>query len=145
MEKLQFENKVSVQKWVHQLTEKFQKRQLVLLSGQMGAGKTQLTHFILEGLESSEIPSSPSFALHQQYSCPHTVIHHFDLYRLEDEEDLESCGFWDFFEEDHGVILIEWADRLDLSFLPHNWNQILINIEVPDTEKEQRIIEFSQR
>lgn len=54
---------------------------------------------------------SPSFSFHNRYQVGKVRIDHVDFYRIKDEEDLESTGFWDFFERPKGFIIIEWANR----------------------------------
>jgi len=109
---------------------------LVLLSGPLGAGKTQFVRYFAGALGVLDV-SSPSFALHNEYVLPDTTIDHVDLYRLGDEMDLESMGFWDLFEKDHGYILVEWADRIDKNMFPLQWPvvevQIIADRKVGDT------------
>ena len=108
-------------------------RCLLLLDGEMGAGKTQFTRFMLEALGSDET-ASPSFAIHNSYAVRGGgSVEHFDLFRLESEEDLESTGFWDFFRAKAGLVVIEWAERLDkfglTSQLPRTWPTRKIHFE----------------
>lgn len=110
------------------------RRLLILLDGEMGAGKTQFTRFLLEELGSDEA-CSPSFAIHNSYSTLSGSVEHMDLYRLESEDDLESTGFWDFFRAKEGVVIIEWADRLRemglADQLPRTWRRVQMKIEIP--------------
>jgi len=116
-------------KWIReQLMPSLTLREILLLKGPMGVGKTQLVRYLVEELGGSEV-CSPSFAIHNRYKVPSGNIDHIDLYRLEDEDDLESTGFWDFFIQPEGLILIEWADRLDESFLPPDWRVRSITID----------------
>mgnify|MGYP001381218885 CR=1 FL=1 len=123
-------------------------RLLLLLEGPMGAGKTQFTRFLVEALGSGET-ASPSFAIHHNYASAQTSIDHFDLFRLESVDDLESTGFWDFFRAKEGVIVIEWADRLDefgiadqLPF-PGAWLRIRMRFSF-GASGEQRLIEIER-
>jgi tRNA threonylcarbamoyladenosine biosynthesis protein TsaE len=83
---------------------------LLLLEGEMGAGKTQFTTFLVEALGGNET-ASPSFAIHNSYLVARGTVEHFDLFRVDDVNDLESTGFWDVFETDSCVV-IEWSERL---------------------------------
>ncbi len=107
-------------------------RLLVLLDGPMGAGKTQFTKFFLEAIGSSDTVS-PSFALHNSYETARGDVHHLDLFRLENADDLESTGFWDLFETDAWVI-VEWAEKLDefglRESLPRSWDQVHLKFSV---------------
>jgi tRNA threonylcarbamoyladenosine biosynthesis protein TsaE len=85
---------------------------IVLLQGELGAGKTTLTQFLAQalGVDSDQYVASPSFALMHEYSGRLPVFH-MDLYRLSGEEDVELAGLTDFFEH-RGVCVVEWPDRL---------------------------------
>lgn len=116
-------------------------RQILLLDGPMGVGKTQFTKFLLEELGSSETVS-PSYAIHNSYRLPGgDNVEHFDLYRLENADDLESTGFWDLFEADSGLVLIEWAQRLDAfgmsNALPRSWSKKKIEFSFGDSPNER--------
>ena len=126
--------------WVQkELVPSFSDKQLVLLNGDMGAGKTQIVKFILEELtQGKDEVASPTFALHNEYEVGSRLVDHIDLYRLENEEDLESSGFWDVFSKDEGLILIEWASKIDTSHYPMDWDLIIINIDVRENIREMR-------
>jgi len=85
---------------------------VILLSGQLGAGKTTLTQFIAQGLEVPEscYVTSPSFALLHEY--PGRIpMYHIDCYRLAGEDDVEDSGLIDYIVAD-GLSVVEWPDRL---------------------------------
>lgn len=85
----------------------------VLLTGDLGAGKTTLTQSIARGLgvpEESYV-SSPSFSLMHEYPGRYP-LYHFDCYRLEGEDDIEGAGLSEYLATQEGVSVIEWADRL---------------------------------
>lgn len=90
---------------------------LLLLEGEMGAGKTQFTTFLVEALGGGET-ASPSFAIHNSYLVARGTVEHFDLFRIDDVNDLESTGFWDVFETECCVV-IEWAERLEQFGVKH--------------------------
>lgn len=85
-----------------------QKGDVILLSGDLGTGKTCLTQGIGRGLDVQGQVNSPSFVLENQYNGRET-LYHVDLYRLEDVEDLDDLGLWDY--ADSGVLVIEWPER----------------------------------
>ena len=81
------------------------------LTGGLGAGKTCFTQGLAEGLGVAEPVASPTFLIHRSYQG-RLRLHHFDFYRLADEWDLESIGFYDFqAEQACSATVVEWADR----------------------------------
>ena len=125
-----------------QITKSKDMRILILLEGPMGAGKTQFTRYFIEALGSTET-ASPSFAIHHRYQTRKGNVDHFDLFRLENEEDLESTGFWDLFLDSNGLMIVEWADRLnDLGLqeqLPKQWRKIKVSIQLSGLGQERAL------
>ena len=112
---------------------------VLCLVGDLGAGKTLFTQGFARGLGVMEEVTSPTFALMNQY-CGRLPVTHFDLYRLEREEELDEIGFYEFAEPSGGVVLIEWADKFpDALPKPH----IRLEIERGDTEDERRLMFFT--
>ena len=94
-----------------ELGSKLPARCLVLLIGELGAGKTALIKGIVEGLGAAraEDVSSPTFTLVHEYGDPVSVFH-IDLYRLDTAEEARRLGLEDIFEQP-AVVLIEWGER----------------------------------
>src|SRR5690554_1076412 len=84
---------------------------LLSLTGDLGAGKTTLTKSIGIGLGISDYITSPTFTLINEYKG-RVRLYHFDVYRLEDEEDLLDLGYEDYFYS-NGVTIVEWGDKIE--------------------------------
>jgi tRNA threonylcarbamoyladenosine biosynthesis protein TsaE len=85
---------------------------LVLLRGELGAGKTTLVKGIAEGFEaaSQDDVTSPTFTLVHEYRGPEITMYHVDLYRVDTQRELETLGLDDLFGE-HNLVLIEWGEK----------------------------------
>lgn len=84
---------------------------LVLLSGDLGAGKTTLCQGIGQGLGVSDPVGSPTFTLLAEYPGRRGSLFHADLYRLETVDAVESTGVPDYLDRTDGLLLVEWPDR----------------------------------
>ncbi len=95
------------------------------LTGPLGSGKTCLVQGLASGLGVREPVNSPSFVLMKRYQG-RTILTHWDWYRLNDQADLDSCGFGDP-QVESGIVVIEWAERfLDAIERPFLWIQMEI-------------------
>lgn len=86
---------------------------IVGLKGDLGAGKTQFVRGVAAGLGATDRVHSPTFALINEYRTGRLPIFHIDLYRLETAQAILSAGLDDFFQQKHGITLIEWFERLE--------------------------------
>ena len=112
---------------------------VLCLVGDLGAGKTLFTQGFARGLGVTGEVTSPTFALMNQY-CGRLSVTHFDLYRLEREDELNEIGFYEYAEPSGGVVLIEWADKFpDALPEPH----IRLEIERGKAENERRLAFFT--
>jgi len=111
-------------------------RQVVMLIGQLGAGKTTLAKGIVKGLGAAppEEVSSPTFTLIHEYGRPGRVFH-IDLYRLDEPRELATLELEDLFERE-AVVLIEWGERFP-QILPDERTEIRITV----TESDEREID----
>jgi tRNA threonylcarbamoyladenosine biosynthesis protein TsaE len=103
-------------------------RDIVALQGGLGVGKTTLARAILRAASGDPalIVPSPTFTLAEVYDTPRGVFWHFDLYRLEEPEQVFELG-WEEARAD-GVALVEWAERLG-ALLPHERLSVTLSIE----------------
>ena len=110
----------------HALADALPPGTTVALCGTLGAGKTRLVQAIAEGLgvNRREVVS-PTFVLIQEHHGRRT-IYHIDAYRLRDDDEFQQLGPDEYFESD-GLVLIEWADRVESS-LPRDYIEIRIEV-----------------
>jgi len=107
-----------------ELAEQAKPGEAYCLSGDLGVGKTIFTKGFAAGLGIQEPVSSPTFTIVQIYEDGRLPLYHFDVYRIEDIEEMEEIGYEDCFYGD-GVCLIEWAELIK-EILPENRKKILI-------------------
>ncbi len=104
------------------------------LIGPLGAGKTCFVSGLAEGMDVEGRVASPSFILMRRHSGP-VYLYHADAYRLQRPEELEEAGLYEWLE--HGVVAIEWADRVKEALPPD-----ALQIEI-DYECEGRRLNFT--
>ncbi len=105
---------------------------VVLLKGELGAGKSELTRGIARGLGVKETVTSPSFTILNVYESGRCPLYHFDWYRLESAEELYELGMDEYLGGD-GIAVVEWAERC-----PEAIPEKHIQIEITATGEEQR-------
>ena len=85
--------------------------EIYTLDGDLGVGKTVFTKGLARGLGIREPVNSPTFTIVQEYRDGRLPLYHFDVYRIEDPEEMEEIGYDDYFFGE-GVRLIEWAEKI---------------------------------
>lgn len=108
--------------------------QIVLLVGDLGAGKTAFVKGVVKALHGDpDQVTSPTFTIVNEYSLDNFPIYHFDLYRLENPNELYNIGFEEYFYGS-GVCFIEWPERASDFF---DDNTIVVNIKkLGDNKRE---------
>ncbi len=105
----------------------FIKNNIIFLNGEIGAGKTTFTKYLVEIYGLNDEVCSPTFSLENRYNTKNGLIIHFDLYRIKNEEELDMIGFYDTLKED-ATILIEWADKFNIEKYIKNYKIISFKI-----------------
>ena len=105
------------------LGEKTKKGDIYCLEGELGTGKTVFAKGFAKGLEIEEIVDSPTFTIVKEYQG-REKLYHFDVYRIEDVEELQEIGFSEMISGD-AVCLIEWASQIEEE-IPENAKWITI-------------------
>jgi tRNA threonylcarbamoyladenosine biosynthesis protein TsaE len=116
-----------------ELAERAKKGSIVALTGELGTGKTTLTKYIAEGLGITDIVTSPTFTIVQEYTGGRLPLYHFDVYRIGSLEEMYELGYEEYFFG-QGVCVVEWADRIP-ELIPEG--SIMIRIEYGVDEDER--------
>lgn len=121
--------------FAYKIAKQLNKTTVIVLTGDLGSGKTKFTEGILKyyGLE-NEI-SSPTFTLVNEYNTEAFNIYHFDVYRLSDEEEFYAIGGEEYFEK--GACIIEWGEMIE-NILPKNY--IKLSFSKDEENENKRII-----
>jgi tRNA threonylcarbamoyladenosine biosynthesis protein TsaE len=120
------------------LTELLAPPKLVLLRGELGAGKTTLVKGIAAALEAAaeDDVTSPTFTLVHEYRGPRVVVYHIDLYRLDTARELETLGLDDL-RSDNSILLIEWGEKF-----PRLQNERDLEISLERMNQNERRIQL---
>ena len=96
-----------------ELVAELKAARMVILRGDLGAGKTTLVKGIAEGLQaaSQEDVTSPTFTLIHEFHGPEVSLFHVDLYRIETERELATLGLDELFAEEGNLVLLEWGEK----------------------------------
>lgn len=112
-----------IQDWQKVVTEILPNLQhnILLLKGNLGAGKTTFTQFLLKNLGSTDEVSSPTYAIVNEYNSPKGKVFHFDLYRLKKIEEAYDFGIEEYLENAY-LCVIEWPEiyEEELVDFPHH-------------------------
>lgn len=112
---------------------------IVLLQGELGAGKSELARGVARGLGVTGPVPSPSFTILNAYDEGSLPFYHFDWYRIDDPEEIAEMGFEEQLHGD-GVSLIEWSERA-AEFLPER----VLNVCIHPVDESTRQIVFEPR
>ncbi|MGN0733898.1 MAG: tRNA (adenosine(37)-N6)-threonylcarbamoyltransferase complex ATPase subunit type 1 TsaE [Emergencia sp.] len=126
-------NEEDTRSFGHQLAENLQPNTVIALIGDLGTGKTTLSRYIAEGLGVKETITSPTFTVVLEYHSGRLPLYHFDVYRVNDPDDLFEIGAEEYFYKG-GVSIVEWADQV-AEILPDD--TLCIFIEYGEKEGER--------
>ena len=107
--------------------------EVVTLTGDLGAGKTTFTQSLAKAIGIFEPVTSPTFTLMNQYQGTTLKLYHFDMYRIEDIDEILETGLTEYFGNKDAVCIIEWAENIS-SLLPKNLIKISIE-KLAETER----------
>ena len=127
-------NEKETQAIAYNLASKLKDRDIVILSGDLGSGKTKFAEGFLSYFGLEDEISSPTFTIVNEYSNKDINIYHFDVYRLNDIDEFYAIGGTEYFEK--GICLIEWGELVE----PILNKYIKITIEKDDNILDKRYI-----
>ena len=109
---------------------------ILLLKGNLGAGKTTFSQFLLKNLGSQDEVSSPTYAIVNEYDTPKGNVFHFDLYRMNSADEVEDIGIHEYLDNAF-LCIIEWPEvyEEELAHFPHHEMSI-------ENDGEYRVINF---
>lgn len=93
------------------LIKGFKNSLLINLIGNLGAGKTTFVRGLIQELGFDEFVKSPTFTIVESYESDNLKIFHFDLYRIEDDKELQAIGVEDYLTEENAITLVEWPEK----------------------------------
>ena len=131
------------EKFAYELAQKAEPGQVYALIGDLGVGKTVFTKGFARGLGIEEPVNSPTFTILQIYEEGRIPLYHFDVYRIEEPEEMEEVGFDEYVYGD-GVCLIEWANRIE-EILPEETVTIMIGKDLEKGTDYRRIAVITQK
>lgn len=111
---------------------------IIVLSGELGSGKTKFVQGVLENFNLQDEISSPTFTIVNEYNSDTVNIYHFDVYRLEDSDEFFAIGGEEYFSK--GVCLIEWGELIE-DILPKPYTKISFSKSDDDVSYRKLTIE----
>ena len=120
------------------IASQLKSKMIILLSGDLGSGKTKLTEGILTYFGLEDEISSPTFTIVNEYNTPNLNIFHFDVYRLSDIDEFLAIGGEEYFEK--GACIIEWGEQIE-EILPKDYIKITFSKDLESETKRNIKIE----
>ena len=118
--------------------KRLKKGDVVVLTGDLGSGKTKFTEGVLQYFELDNEISSPTFTIVNEYSNEKETVYHFDVYRLEDEDEFYAIGGEEYFQK--GICLIEWGEMIEKA-LPNKYIHISFSRNLDEENRREILIE----
>ena len=119
------------------MTEERELPPFLALYGDLGVGKTAFVRGFASVIAPESVVRSPTFALVNEYRAKPLSLFHFDMYRIESEDDLYSIGFYDYLER-RGICLVEWSEKIPYA-LPEEYLKVTIEKDDPTSPSSRKI------
>ncbi len=118
--------------------KKLNKHSIIVLSGDLGSGKTKFTEGILKYFGLDDEISSPTFTIVNEYDAKDVKLFHFDLYRLEDIDEFYAIGGEEYLQ--NGICIFEWGEMIE-SILPKGYIKITFSRDLENVDLRKLKIE----
>ena len=132
-------NSSETMKFASELASTLHVGDVVVLSGELGAGKTKFTEGFLKYFGLDNQISSPTFSIVNEYKKDNIHIYHFDVYILEDVDEFYAIGGEEYFSS--GICIIEWGEIIEEA-LPNNYIKITFEKDISDENLRYLKIEY---
>ena len=129
-------DETETKKFATDVAQPLKKGDVIALVGDLGTGKTTLSKYIAEALGITETITSPTFTIVQEYHSGRLPLYHFDVYRVDDIEEMYRIGYEEYFYGE-GVCIVEWADIVE-EIIPEDAKVIFIEYGEDEGERLYR-------
>ena len=129
-------DETETKKFATDVAQTLKKGDVIALVGDLGTGKTTLSKYIAEALGITETITSPTFTIVQDYHSGRLPLYHFDVYRVDDIEEMYRIGYEEYFYGE-GVCIVEWADIVE-EIIPEDAKVIFIEYGEDEGERLYR-------
>ena len=136
MRNLIIRDETETKKFATDVAQTLKKGDVIALVGDLGTGKTTLSKYIAEALGITETITSPTFTIVQEYHSGRLPLYHFDVYRVDDIEEMYRIGYEEYFYGE-GVCIVEWADIVE-EIIPEDAKVIFIEYGEDEGERLYR-------
>ena len=102
-------------------------QKIILFYGKMGVGKTTVINALVKAMGGTDIATSPTFSIVNEYKVENDIVYHFDFYRIKDVYEALDIGIEDYFDSGHWVF-IEWPEKIE-ELLPKNAEKLSLSLE----------------
>ena len=139
MQEIVCKNEEQTMEIASKLASQLKKGDVIILTGELGAGKTKFVEGVLSYFNIQDEISSPTFTIVNEYYANDVNIYHFDLYRLSEPEEFEAIGGFEYFEK--GISILEWGELIE-EILPDEFMKITFEKDDQDTSIRKLKIEY---